>query len=90
MIAEHLGDVRPETTDQLGRILPAITLAEVMARDASPRYVQECLAIAAQHGRDRAYNAIVRWAAGRGVTHGPADLAGRRCRFALIEEAPAE
>jgi two-component SAPR family response regulator len=78
--------VRPETTDQLGRVIPAITLADVMSRDASPRHVQECLAIAAQYGRDREYNEIVRWAASHGVTHGPADLAGHRCRFALIEE----
>lgn len=79
--------IRPETTDQLGRILPAITLADAMAREATPRHVQECLTMAAQHGRRREYNAIVRWAAGRGVTHGPEDLAGRRCRFALIPDA---
>jgi hypothetical protein len=78
--------IRPETTDQQGRVIPAITLSDVMAREATPRHVQECLAMAAQHGRRREYNAIVRWAASHGVTRGPEDLAGHRCRFALIEE----
>jgi Zn ribbon nucleic-acid-binding protein len=75
--------LRKESIDHLGRVIPAIrlepTLQAIREGRCGPRDVVECLASAGQSGNKEAYQAIREAALSVGITHGPSDLAGRRC-----------
>lgn len=80
--------VRPEITDDLGRILPRVTeddlIRPIVDGYATPRTILQALVMAAQYGDDAAYNRVVEAAHEAGITHGPPDLAGRRYPFTQV------
>jgi hypothetical protein len=73
----------PERVDHhLGRVIPGATVEDLVAEAAhwTPRHVVQILARCEE---DAAYDAIVQAAWAVGITHGPPDLAGRRCPLRL-------
>lgn len=71
----------PERTDRLGRVIPGASVDELLAvRERwTPRHVLDIMAAINGPDTAAARRAVVDAAREVGITHYPADLAGRRC-----------